>query len=110
MTPPPAQRTDARSWKVIRRSPARTSAVLVLIYAAWGILSAVAILMFSNALAAPVSWLLPLNQAHASALVITALTLVAGLSAPVAVSRLRARPLRLQARKKQHDQSDLHNH
>jgi len=85
VAPPPPQRADARGLKVIRRSPLSAFTVALLIYGVWGIASTTAILMISRSLAAPVAWLLPLNRAHASALVITALALVAGLSAPAAV-------------------------
>lgn len=109
MTPPPAQQLDAHSLKVIRRPSLSTFAVALSIYAAWGIASAVVILVLGRSLAAPVARLLLLNQADASALVVTALALIAGLSAPAAVSRLRAAPTRLQARKGERDSSDLRN-
>lgn len=109
MTPPPAKQVETRGLKLVRRASLSAFTVALLIYAAWGIISTAVILMLSGSLAAPIAWLLPLNQAHASALVITTLALVAGVSAPAAVSRLLAAPTRLQARKGQRDRSDLRN-
>jgi hypothetical protein len=71
------------------RSSTGTVAVSVLVYAAWGVASAAAIIMIGQVLAVPVSRALPLSRADAAAGIITALAAIAGLTAPVAVARLR---------------------
>jgi len=71
----------------------------VLVYAAWSVASAAAIIMVGQPLAILASEAFPLSRAEAAAGIVTALAAVAGLSAPAAVARLRLDPARIRPRR-----------
>lgn len=63
----------------------------MLVYAAWGVSSAVVIVMLGHTLAPIVARALFLNRARATAGIVTVLAAAAGLCAPAVVARLRTR-------------------
>jgi len=89
VTSAPARRTRDYVRNLPGHSSTGAFALSGLIYAAWGVVSAVVIVLLGPSLAALVSWMLPLDRVHATAGVVTLLAAGAGLGAPVAVTRLR---------------------
>jgi hypothetical protein len=94
-----AERTEGHGLKLPERSSTGTLAASVLVYAAWSVASAAAIIMVGQPLAVLVAQAFPLSRAEAGAGIVTALAAVAGLGAPAAVARLRLDPARIRARR-----------
>lgn len=82
-------RTGASYPHLVRRLSASTLLLTGLIYVAWGTVSAVIVVVIGLFLAAAVSQVSTLDRSYVAAVIITALTAVAGSTAPMAVPRLQ---------------------
>jgi hypothetical protein len=90
-------RTEGHGLKLPERPSTGTLAVLI--YGAWSVASAAAIIMVGTPLAVLASRALPVSRAEAAAGIVTALAAAAGLSAPAAVARLRVDPARIRTQR-----------
>lgn len=85
----PGLRTGRRYSGIHKRFSTSTLILTGLIYVAWGTVSAVVVIVIGLVLAAVLSRIFVLDRPHVAAVIITALAAVAGLSAPIAVTRLQ---------------------
>lgn len=90
MTRGPTVRTGSPYPGLFRHFSPSTLVLTGLIYAAWGTVSAVVVIVIGLVLAVVLSWVFALERPQVAAVIITALAAVAGGSAPLAVTRLQA--------------------